>query len=119
MQHEWHLHYFHYVIADGEPERHVVEVFDWFAISFWVDQPLALTTDTQSNAIESGDYGYEVVAQVIDVSGTACMVDFGLRAISDPDALASGCRRGDYVSGRIYLELPLSTNAESPLTNVR
>jgi hypothetical protein len=30
----WNLHYFRWVIGDGEPELHVDEVFDWFAISF-------------------------------------------------------------------------------------
>ena len=40
MRLEWNLHYFRWVIGDGEPELHVDDVFDWFAISFWSDAAL-------------------------------------------------------------------------------
>lgn len=31
---DWNLHYSRWVIDDGEPERHVGEIFEWFAVEF-------------------------------------------------------------------------------------
>ena len=109
MQTEWHLNYARWVIEDGEPERRVGEVFDWFAVAFWTEKPLAKSFEYSRTAVPIDDYSYRVVAEVTYVSERACIIDFGLGATSDCDCLPKECREGDYVNGEIQLNLPLCT----------
>jgi hypothetical protein len=114
MQREWNLHYFRFVIGDGEPERRVSDVFDWFAISFWSDAGLIRTTEKTRSATSINEDRYRVTAEVIYISHdpkqAACIVDFGIRAISSGvDIPPSGCQEGDYLTGEVLLELPLCT----------
>jgi hypothetical protein len=83
----WNLHYFRWVIGDGEPELHVDDVFDWFAISFWSDAALIRAVERTKAAVPIADGYYRVNAEVIYVSHdpkqAACILDFGIKAISD------------------------------------
>ena len=38
MPQGWNLHYDDWIIGDGEPDRHVDEVFDWFAVACWTKE---------------------------------------------------------------------------------
>ena len=114
MHPEWNLHIFRWVIDDGEPELHVDDVFDWFAISFWSDAALLTSAERTKSAESIADHAYLVSAEVIyvshDVKQAACILDFGIRAISSRvDFLPRGCQEGDYVMGEVRLELPLCT----------
>jgi hypothetical protein len=113
IQPEWNLHYFRWVIGDGNPERHVGEVFDWFATTFWSEATLAKADEHEKTAAPIADNAYRVAAEVVYISTDAlqdaCVIDFGIRAISDLEILAPGCREGDYVTGQVRLELPLCT----------
>ena len=64
MPSEWNLHYFRWMIGDGEPERHVDDVFDWFAISFWSDAGLIWSADKSKTAVSVGDNAYRVNAEL-------------------------------------------------------
>ena len=121
MNPEWNLHYFRRVIGDGEPERHVGDVFDWFSVGFWSDAALIRAAVTTKTAVPIADSFYRVSAKVVYVSrdpGQAgCILDFGIRAIADTsDILPAGCVEGEYVSGMIRLELPLCTGCPTRTT---
>src|ERR1700760_4062481 len=81
---EWNLHLLRWVIDDGEPERHVGDVFDW-RISFWSDAALMCAGERTKTAVPLGDSYYRVSAEVIYVSydpeQAACILDFGIKAI--------------------------------------
>ena len=114
MNLEWNLHYFRYVIDDGEPERHVGDEFDWFAISFWSDAKLTRAMERTKAAVPIADNAYRVSAEVTYVSHdpeqAACILDFGIKAVSNSaDILPPECQEGEYVTGEIRLELPLCT----------
>ena len=109
MPHEWNLHYASWIIGDGEPDRSIGEVFDWFALGLWTKDRLAMSSERSVSAIPVDDYKYRVVAEVAHLSEKACVIDFGLRAIADADLLPPGCMQGDYVTGEIGLDLPLCT----------
>ncbi len=109
MPHEWNLHYASWIIGDGEPDRSIGEVFDWFALEFWTESRLTMSSERSASAIPVDDYKYRVVAEVAHFSEKACVIDFGLRATADPDLLPPGCTKGDYVTGEIGLDLPLCT----------
>ena len=106
---EWNLHYARWVIEDGEPERNVGEVFDWFAITFWTERQLSAASDRTTSVVPVSDYQYRVVAEVTYLTDRACIIDFGLGATASSDLLPQGCKEGDYVTGEIYLNLPLCT----------
>jgi len=111
---EWNLHYLRWVIGDGEPELHVDDVFDWFAVGFWSNAALIRAVERTKAAVPIANSYYRVNAEVIYVSHdpkqAACILDFGIQAISDGvDILPPGCQEGDYVTGEIGLELPLCT----------
>ena len=113
---EWNLRYDAWIIGDGEPDRSVGEVFDWFAVEFYSEQGLAKTDAQSKSAIPVGDFEYRVVAEVVYVSDKACIIDFGLRAIARSDNLRPGCKEGDYVSGIIGIGIPGYTEiAPDPL----
>jgi hypothetical protein len=119
MNLEWNLHLRRVVIGDGEsPELHVGDVVDWFAISFWCDAALTRAVERTKSAVPIADNYYRVNAEVIYISHDpkqgACILDFGIQAISEADTilgvpLPPGCQEGDYVTGEVRLELPLST----------
>ncbi len=97
------------MIADGEPNREVGEIFEWFALEFWTQKGLAKADERLRLAIPIADFKYCVVAEVTYLSGKACVIDFGLKAIRTPDLLPPGCKLGDYVTGKISIGLPLCT----------
>ena len=103
------LRYARWVIADGEPDRDVGEVFDWFALTFWTEAALASSKERSRSAVPVDDYKYRVVAEVTYLSERACIIDFGLKATASSDRLSAGCKKGDYVTGEICLNLPLGT----------
>lgn len=109
MHNEWNLHYASWIIGDGEPDRSIGEVFDWFALAFWSEARLVMSSEQSASAVPVDDYKYRVVAEVTYLSEKACVIDFGLRATAGPDQLPAGCRQGDYVTGEIALDLPLCT----------
>ena len=111
---EWNLHYFRWVIDDGEPERHVGDVFDWFAISLWSETALTRAVERTKTAAPNADNSYRVTGEVIyvshDTEQAACILDFGMKAESSTvDILPPECQEGEYVTGEIRLELPLWT----------
>lgn len=120
MHPEWNLHLRRVVIEDGDtPEIYVNDVLDWFAITFWSDAVLTLSSERTKSAVPLADNYYRVNAEVIYVSHdpkqAACILDFGIKAISEsggiPEVpLPPGCQEGDYVTGEVRLELPLCTN---------
>jgi hypothetical protein len=109
MPTEWNLYYPSWMIADGQPDRTVGEIFEWFAIEFWTEKSLERTDERRKSAIPVADYNYQVVAEVAYLSEKACVIDFGLRAIRTPDLLSPECRQGDYVTGKVSIGLPLCT----------
>jgi hypothetical protein len=106
---EWNLYYEDWIIGDGEPDRQVGDVFDWFALAFWSDEKLTKTIEREKSALPAPDFRYRVVAEVIYLSERACIIDFGLKVTSTDDILPSGCQNGDYVMGEVGLRLPLVT----------
>jgi hypothetical protein len=115
---EWNLHYSRWVIDDGEPERHVGEIFEWFAVDFWTDAALVQSVETTKSAIPIADNSYRVNAEVIYISDDTKLayyiLDFGLRAICNGvNVLPRGCQKGDHVTGELSLGLPLCASAYS------
>jgi hypothetical protein len=120
MNLEWNLHLHPVVIEDGEsPHLHVGDVIDWFAISFWSDAVLTPAVERTKAAVPIADNYYRVNAEVIYISHdpkqAACILDFGIKAISELGGilgvpLPPGCQEGDYVTGEVRLELPLCTD---------
>ena len=106
---EWNLHYEDWIIADGEPDRHVGDVFDWFAVAFWSDEKLTKASQREKSALAIPDFKYRVVAEVIYLSDRACIIDFGVKATSTDDLLPSDCQKGDFITGEVALRLPLVT----------
>ena len=119
MHPEWNLLLLRGVIDDGEPERHVGDVFDW-PITFWSHTVLTAAVETTKNALALANNYYRVNAEVIyisqDPTQKACILDFSIKAISEFGGLLAiplpaGCKEGDYVCGDIRLELALCTAA--------
>jgi hypothetical protein len=110
---EWNLHYSRWVIDDGEPERHVGETFEWFAVDFWPDAPIVQSVETTKSAIPIANNSYRVNAEIISISDDSaklayCIIDFGLRAICNGgNVLPTRCQKGDYVTGELQLGIPL------------
>ena len=100
---EWNIHYARWMIDDGTPDRRLGETFDWPAIEFWSEISLASTPERKKSAEPVGDYEYRVVAEVLYVGESTCIIDFGLKTISNSDSLRSGCREGEHVTGQISL----------------
>jgi hypothetical protein len=109
MPPEWNLHYDDWIIGDGEPDRHVGEIFDWFAVAFWTKARLTKVPEGSRSVALAADHGYRIVAEVTYLSDSACIIDFGFKVTTTDDILPPGCQRGDYVTGDLYLRLPLCT----------
>lgn len=111
MPSEWNLHYEGWMIGDGEPDRRVGEVFDWWTLEFWSLQGLASAKEKTRSATPAGDFEYQVVAEVVYVSPeldrlAGCLIDFGLKAIGYSSNLPPGSKQGDYVYGTIGIGIP-------------
>jgi hypothetical protein len=109
MPTEWNLRYDDWMIGDGEPDRRVGEVFDWFAVEFASAKGLASVPEKSKSAVAMQDFEYRVVAELIYMSETACVIDFGLKAIGRSADLLPGCKQGDRVCGDIMIGIPGST----------
>lgn len=109
MPNEWNLRYDAWIIGDGEPNRSVADIFDWFAVEFWSREGLARLNGDAKSAIAVPDFEYGVSAEVVYLSEKACIIDFGVRAIGLRGTLPAGCQVGDYVGGKIGIGIPLST----------
>jgi hypothetical protein len=104
----WSLHYWEWMIGDGEPHRKVGEMFDWFALEYWSEQPIRITPRGTRSAMPSGDNQYQITAEVIFIVETkVAVIDFGLIAIGDLHNFQQGLRMGDFVNGEISVGLPL------------
>ena len=115
MSREWDLYYAGWIIGDGEPDRSVGETFEWFAISFWPPQGgLHLSTEKVKSALTLHNFVYRVTAEVVWVTGEACVIDFGLKVAGYSDRLPAGCGPGDYVTGGINLKIAHSIPAIVP-----
>jgi hypothetical protein len=103
---EWNLHYEAWIIGDGEPNRSVGEVFEWFTLEFWSKAGLANSTERFKSATPLPDFEYRVCAEVLYIDEEYCAVDFGLVAGGYRTNLPSACKSGDFVSGTIGIGLP-------------
>lgn len=114
MPTEWNLRYDAWVIGDGEPDRSVGEVFDWYAVEFRSAEGLAKVEAEPKSAIPVADCEHRVIAEIIYLSDESCIIDFGLRAIASAENLRPGCRQGDYVAGVVGIGLPAIVHQYAP-----
>jgi hypothetical protein len=105
---EWNLYYARWLLSDGEEDRRVGEIFDWFVLDFWTPKGLVKAEQKVKTALAAPDFYYRVSAEVIHLSNNACVIDFGLRATGHSDQIPTGCKEGDCVSGEIRINLPNS-----------
>ncbi len=110
MPAEWSLNYPRYMIEDGCPDVSVGQILTWL-VEFWPESTLALTQEKSISAIEVGDHRYLIAGEVVFLSHSACVIDFGLRAIGRKENLPLGVKDGDFVRGEVGVGLPLSTEA--------
>lgn len=118
MQRDWNLRYSRWVIDDGEPELHVGEEFEWFAISLWADGPLVLSAEHTRSAVPIADGRYRVNGEILyvsqDAKQSAFIIDFGIKAIADGlSLLPDKCNEGHFVTGEVELLLPLCTSVHT------
>ncbi len=104
---DWTLHYPAWLIADGEPDFKVGDVFDWFAVEFWSEKPLTKTSETERSATQADDYRIRVSGELVFLSKKAVVIDFGLMAIGNVDKLSPGVGLGDFALGEIRIGFPL------------
>ena len=114
---EWNLHLLRVVIDDGNPELHVDDVFHW-PVTFWSSRVLTNAVENTKKATPLGSGYYRVNAEVIylsrDPDQAACILDFGIRAISEVGGLLGvplplQCKVGEYVTGEVRFNLDLCT----------
>jgi hypothetical protein len=110
MPNDWNLRYDERIIGDGEPDRSVGDIFDWFAVEFWSREGLAKVNEDAKSATAIPNFEYKVSAEVVCLSEKACIIDFGVRAVGPRNTLPSGCQEGDYVEGKIGIGIPLCTD---------
>lgn len=107
MSLEWNFWYALWMIQDGLPNRSVGDEFSW-DIEFAASK-LSRTNGQRKSAVPRPDYKNQVVAEVrsiyanAPITERACVIDFGLKVIGDPDVLPVGCKPGDYVCGEMTL----------------
>jgi hypothetical protein len=99
----WNIHYPRWIIDDGEPEREVGEDFPWSVLAYHSSEQMTCNDTRELSVLEADDYGYDVVAEIVHVSPTAAVIDFGLTAFGQRDLVPRECKVGDYVAGRIRL----------------
>jgi hypothetical protein len=109
MPNEWNLRYDAWIIGDGEPNCSVGDVFDWFAVEFWSEEGLGKLNEDAKAAMAVTDFEYRLSAEVVYLSDSACIIDFGIRAIGRRGTLPARCQVGDHVGGKIGIGIPLST----------
>ena len=80
--------------------------YPWPLLAYHPRGRLTKAPTCERSINEVDDCGYDVVAEVLHVSPTAAVIDFGLRAFSELDSVPRGCRVGDYAVGRIDLSFP-------------
>ncbi|HEV3334698.1 MAG TPA: hypothetical protein VG096_27110, partial [Bryobacteraceae bacterium] len=105
MSSTWSIHYDRWIIDDGEPQRDSDEHFQWSLLSFYSLERLTQAAAPARSGIEVDDYNYEIVAEIVHLSSSAVVIDFGLNAFGERDSAPSGCQVGDYIAGRIRLSL--------------
>ena len=106
MPPEWSLGYPRYMIQDGCPHIECGQILEWPALEFFSENTLAISETKSRDALEIDDHKYSITAEIIYLSDTAAVIDFGLKAIRSRDLLPPDCRPGDFVTGEIYLGLP-------------
>jgi hypothetical protein len=97
------------MIEDGCPDIECGQILEWPALEFSSESTLAITKTKSRGAFEPDHHRYSVTAEVIYLSDTASIMDFGLNAIGRRGLLLPECRLGDFVTGEIYVEFPLCT----------
>jgi len=95
------------MIGDGEPHLKIGDIFNWFAVEFWSEEPLTKTSRGSRSAKGCGDFQYRVTAEVVFVTEKAVVIDFGLLASSVLGNVQPDVRVGDFLSGNISVGLPL------------
>lgn len=105
----WHLGFPAYLIADGEyDDIEVGQTLDTFALEFWCERRLKPATTEERSANPLSDYRYRVSAEVRHLSGTAAVIDFGIQTVGYANLLPKNAEVGDFVTGEIYLGVPIS-----------
>jgi len=108
MPSEWSLSYPRYMIDDGCTHVAAGQVLKWI-VEFWTEGAIGFSAEKVRTASEVGDHKYRITGEVVYLSDTASVIDFGLRAISSRDILPRNSKQGDFVSGEVRLGLPLCT----------
>jgi hypothetical protein len=103
---EWNLYYARWLLSDGEEDRRVGEIFNWWVLDFSTQKGLTRSQELCKSALVAPDYHYRVAAEIVHLSKDACVIDFGLLAIGSSDQIPNGCREGDYVTGEFRINLP-------------
>lgn len=108
MPQNWNLYFPSYLIWDGWGHIHVGQELRSIGLQFWSKHPLRNTANPSKFAIPARGHEYSVSAEIAFRADDACVIDFGLKAVSTPDVLPDGANRGDYVTGEIGLSLDRS-----------
>ena len=103
---EWDLYYARWLLSDGEEDRRVGEIFDWWLLDFWTPTGLIKSQEKQKWAAVQADFHYRVNAEVVHLSKEACVIDFGLLVVGSSEQIPVGCIPGDYVAGQFRINLP-------------
>ena len=105
---QWHLGFPSYLIADGAyADIEVGQTLNTFALEFWCERRLKLVATKVKSAVPLPDYRYRVTAEIHYVSGNAAVIDFGIQAARYSNLLPSNVNVGDFVTGDIYVGIPL------------
>lgn len=106
---KWHLGFPAYLTAEGEyPELSRGQEIESFALEFH-SRALRVTHTARKQAEVSVGCDYTVVAEILYVSGEACLIDFGLLAVCSLPGrdVPNEVRAGTHVAGFIYVGVPL------------
>ena len=114
---KWNLRLIRGIIEDGNTEFHLGDSFRW-PVTFCCDLVLTPSSASVKSVLPLVRNQYRVDAEVLYISSdsqqAACILDFGIRAISELGGLLgiplpAKCKVGDYVGGVISLELAFCT----------